>query len=102
MLRFTTRDLLWLTVVVSFACALVITATEQRSLKTQVGNLQDGLHRRIRDERAFIEELRRVTGRRVTGWTYVVDPSEPTGFRYTFDYEGDPTGSSMRPNQELN
>jgi len=90
MFRFTIRDVLWLTVVIGMACALVINIRERRSIAIKLSEVESTARRQsmslVRTERALTNELRRVGGKRVTGWSYVIDSSEPTGYKWEFQY----------------
>ena len=90
MFRFTIRDVLWLIVVVGMGCAVLVNIRERHEIASKLNELERKAKRQSRDrartEQAMLDELKRIGGRRVRGWGYVIDSSEPTGYKYHFDY----------------
>ena len=90
MFRFTIRDMLWLVVVVGMGCALLINVRERLETASKLNDLERKAKRQSRDrarlEQAMLDELKRIGGRRVQGWGYAIDSSEPTGYKYEFHY----------------
>lgn len=79
--------MLWLMVVVALCCTVGMIANERRTLSDQCASLREVVGQYARSQAGFKHELRRITGKKVTGWTATYDPSEPSGYRYSFDYE---------------
>jgi hypothetical protein len=89
MFRFTIRDVLWLTVVVGLTCASLVTAKKCRSLERELEERKrnvpaDLLHCSLTTQ-ALAEELQRLSGKRVS-YGYVADGSEPSGYKWHFEY----------------
>lgn len=74
-------------VVVALVCTVAMIANDRRILNDQLAGLRAVVGQYERSQAGFKHELRRITGKRVTGWTATYDPSEPSGYRYSFDYE---------------
>jgi hypothetical protein len=89
MLRFAIRDVLWLMVVVAMGCVIALSAIERQSMKERLGSLERSIERHQRNEVIFKRELGRLTGRRVSGWTWWADQSGSNGFGSSVDYEDD-------------
>jgi hypothetical protein len=94
MLRFTIRDVLWLTVVVGLGCALFVRYQEIGDLKWEIRqqtfrdkHAKDVLRFAWIKERAFATEIEKFTGKKLTGWGYHPDELGPNGYTFHFDYD---------------
>ena len=90
MFRFTIRDVLWAMVVVGMGCVITENVIDRRSMQEQIDTLNSAIERHDRNEMVFKRELKRLTGRKVSGWTAWVDQSAPNGLGSSIDYENDP------------
>jgi hypothetical protein len=97
--RFSIRDILWLTLVVAMACALLLSFGERRRMARRLSQLESAsdVQEHLRKERALIDELERVTGRPFRTMRAWKDPTKPTGYKWQFEY-GDTDSTESEPN----
>lgn len=88
MFRFTTRDVLWLTVVVALAVGWWLNRRDREDLLGTISDLENAakllrqqreLQKQERDSMviALAEELEKALGRKLSGWSSVPDPKNP-------------------------
>src|SRR4051794_17332256 len=93
MLRFTIRDVLWLTVVVALTASLVISEMAARRLRLRLFEWEQAASRlmaqnrdHIRQNRMLTTELEKFSGQTITSYKFTRDQNDPTVQRYEVYY----------------
>jgi hypothetical protein len=99
-MRFTIRDIIWLTVLVAMACTLMASRRECTRLKADQVSLKKWIEGQERisstvlsahrqELRAFKDEMQRISGKRLKKWRATESDLMPGEWDYTFEYADD-------------